>query len=351
MAVRLDKKNAPPASEQKHIYRGYKQNLPGPLGFIGAGKVGTALAALLHARGADIAAVAGRTPQSSRKMALGAGLSASVAKTRADVLQSASIIFLTVPDDAIEPLCDEIGREGGWRPGVGVVHCSGALPSTILHAAHDAGALIASCHPLQAFANLAAALDNMPGSTFALEGDPALVAQLERLVDALGGSPLHLLAENKTLYHAAAVVASNYMVTLAALASDLLVRAGVTPDANTALPHLLPLMHGTLDNLKTLGLPDALTGPLARGDAGTITRHLQALQECAPATADLYRHIALLTLPMAEAKSHFDQATLDKLREAIQQTTDDRRQTADDQVKVVGRPSSVVNHKGANQCP
>ena len=129
MAVRVDKKNAPPASAQKHIYRGYKQNLPGPLGFIGAGKVGTALAALLHARGADITAVAGRTHQSSRKMALGAGLSASVAKTRSDVLQSASIIFLTVPDDAIEPLCDEIGREGGWRPGVGVVHCSGALPA------------------------------------------------------------------------------------------------------------------------------------------------------------------------------------------------------------------------------
>ena len=92
---------------------------------------------------------------------------------------------------------------------------------------------------------------NIAGSTFALEGDPALVAQLERLVDALGGSPLHLLAETAS-YHAAAVVASNYMVTLAALASDLLVRARFTPDAsNTALPHLLPLMHGTLDNLET----------------------------------------------------------------------------------------------------
>jgi predicted short-subunit dehydrogenase-like oxidoreductase (DUF2520 family) len=326
MAVRLDKNDA---AHQKHGYRGYKQNLPGPLGFIGAGKVGTALAALLHARGADIAAVAGRTPQSSRHMALGAGLSASVAKPRAEVLQRASIIFLTVPDDAIEPLCDEIAREGGWRPGVGVVHCSGALPSTILHAAQEAGALVASCHPLQAFANLSAALDNLPGSTFALEGDPPLVAQLELLVDALGGSPLHLLAENKTLYHAAAVLASNYMVTLAALASDLLVLAGVTADANTALPHLLPLMHGTLDNLKTLGLPDALTGPLARGDAGTVTRHLEALQACAPATADLYRHIALLTLPLAQSKSHLDKPTLTRLHEALDPGPS-------------GRPSSAV---------
>ncbi|HST05129.1 MAG TPA: DUF2520 domain-containing protein [Chloroflexia bacterium] len=325
MATRLDRQGASSVPNQKHIYRGYKQDLPGPLGFIGAGKVGTALAALLHARGADIAAVAGRTPQSSRTMALGAGLSASVARPRADVLQSASIIFLTVPDDAIEPLCDEIAREGGWRPGVGVVHCSGALPSTILHSAREAGALIASCHPLQAFANLHAALDNMPGSTFALEGDPALVAQLERLVDALGGSPLHLLTENKILYHAAAVVASNYMVTLAALASDLLVRAGVAPNANTALPHLLPLMHGTLDNLKTLGLPDALTGPIARGDAGTVARHLQALSECAPLTADLYRHLALLTLPMAEAKSHFDEATTEKLHDVLYVETQRRK--------------------------
>ena len=298
--------------------REYGQSLPGPLGFIGAGKVGTALAALLHHRGAQVAAVAGRAPQAGLNMALGAGLSASVARDRSGVLASADIVFLTVPDDAIGPLCDEIAANEGWRPGQGVVHCSGALPSTVLGAAQAQGARVASFHPLQAFASLQAALKTMPGSTFALEGEPSLVAELGRLAEALGGTPLLLRAEDKTLYHAAAVISSNYMVTLAALASDLLVGEGIAPDATTAVRHLVPLLRGTLENLQALGLPAALTGPLARGDAGTVARHLEALEQCAPDTADLYRHLARLTLPMAEAKGGLDEVEVGKLREALE---------------------------------
>ncbi len=295
----------------------YGQSLPGPIGFIGAGKVGTALAALLHQRGAHVAAVAGRTSGSSFEMALGAGLSASVAKDRAGVLASASIVFLTVTDDAIKPLCEEIAANEGWRAGQGVVHCSGALPSTILSAAGEQGALVASFHPLQAFASLQAALKNMPGSTFALEGDETLVAQLEQLAEALGGTSLRMRPEDKTLYHAAAVISSNYLVTLAALASDLLVREGVSPDATTAVRHLVPLLRGTLENLQAVGLPWALTGPLVRGDAGTVQRHLKALEEIAPDTADLYRHLARLTLPMAQEKGGLDEAQVGRLREAL----------------------------------
>jgi predicted short-subunit dehydrogenase-like oxidoreductase (DUF2520 family) len=255
-------------------------------------------------------------------MALGAGLSASVASDRAGVLADASIVFLTVTDDAIGPLCDDIAANEGWREGQGVVHCSGALPSSVLSAASAQGALVASFHPLQAFANLQAALDNMPGSTFALEGDAPLVAQLARLAEALGGTPLPLRAEDKTLYHAAAVISSNYLVTLAALASDLFVRQGISPDATSAVRHLVPLLRGTLDNLKAIGLPNALTGPIARGDAGTIERHLQALEKCAPDTADIYRHLARLTLPLAEEKGTLDEAELGKLREALEMQDD-----------------------------
>ena len=283
-----------------------QQALPGAIGFIGAGKVGTALASLLHARGVDVVAVSGRSMADARRMALAAGLGGTAAKERAATLAGADIVFLTVPDDAIAPLCKEIAAEGGWRYGQGVVHCSGALSSEVLQPARDSGALVASFHPLQAFASLSAALDNIPGATFALEGDPALVAQLDRLVELLGGTALHLRAGEKTLYHAAAAIASNYTVTLAALASDLLVREGVAPDLNTALHYLMPLLKGTVDNLDTLGLPDALTGPLARGDVGTIARHLEALEACAPELAHLYRHLARLTLPLAREKGHLD---------------------------------------------
>jgi predicted short-subunit dehydrogenase-like oxidoreductase (DUF2520 family) len=302
-----------------------KKALPGPVGFIGAGKVGTALASLLHARGVDVIAVSGRTPQSSLGMALAASLSPGAARNRAETLRAADIVFLTVPDDAIGPLCLEIAQAGGWRRGQGVVHCSGALPSDILQPARDAGALVASFHPLQAFASLQAALEHMPGSTFALEGDPELVAQLDTLVDVLGGTAIHLRAEEKTIYHAAAAIASNYTVTLAALASDLLVREGIAPDINTALHYLLPLLKGTVDNLGDLGLPDALTGPLARGDAGTVGRHLEALEKSAPDLAHLYRHLARLTLPLAQEKGHLDQATMDKLSEEL--ASDEGRKT------------------------
>jgi len=294
-----------------------RKPLPGPIGFIGAGKVGTALASLLHARGADVVAVSGRTLRSSLDMALSAGLDPKTARNRSDTLRAASIVFLTVPDDAIGPLCAEIAEEGGWRTGQGVVHCSGALPSDVLQPAREAGALVASFHPLQAFASLQAALEHMPGSTFALEGDPELVAQLDALVEALGGTAIHLTADEKTLYHAAAVIASNYTVTLAALASDLLVREGIAPDPNTALHYLLPLLRGTVDNLDVLGLPAALTGPLARGDAGTVHRHLESLDKTAPDVASLYRHLAHLTLPLAQEKGRLDEETVRKLEDEL----------------------------------
>jgi predicted short-subunit dehydrogenase-like oxidoreductase (DUF2520 family) len=222
-----------------------------------------------------------------------------------------------VPDDAIGPLCREIAEEGGWRAGQGVVHCSGALPSDVLRPARDAGTLTASFHPLQAFASLQAALEHMPGSTFALEGDPELVRQLDALVEALGGTAIHLTAEEKTLYHAAAVIASNYTVTLAALASDLLVREGIAPDRNTALHYILPLLRGTVDNLDALGLPAALTGPLARGDAGTVRRHLEALDKIAPDVASLYRQLARLTLPLAQEKGRLDEGAVKKLDDEL----------------------------------
>lgn len=291
--------------------------LLGPVGFIGAGKVGTALSALLHARGIDVRSVSGRSMASSRRMAHAAHLEPSAAASRAATVAHSAIVFLTVPDDAIGPLCRDIAREGGWRPGQGVVHCSGALPSDVLQPAKDMGALAASFHPLQAFASLEAALEHLPGSTFACEGDPSLVEQLDLLVRALDGVSLRLTSTEKTLYHAAAVIASNYTVTLAALASGLLVREGIAPDTATALRYLLPLLRGTVNNLAALGLPAALTGPIARGDAGTIARHLQALDDIAPDLAEVYRDLGKSTLPLAMEKSHLDSATVEALRAAM----------------------------------
>jgi predicted short-subunit dehydrogenase-like oxidoreductase (DUF2520 family) len=291
--------------------------LPGPVGFVGAGRVGTALAALLHARGVEVAGVTGRTLADGRRMALAAGLAREAAKERAETLKSASIVFLTVPDDTISELCLEIAAEEGWREGQGVVHCSGALPSNVLAPAREQGALVASFHPLQAFATAEAAIEHMPGSAFALEGDAPLVAQLDMLATLLGGTAMHLTAKEKTIYHAAAVIASNYTVTLAALAARLLARERIAPDEASALRYLLPLIRGTVDNLEAMGLPDALTGPIARGDAGTVARHLRDLDRSAPDLAQLYRHLAQLTLPLAREKGSVMEDELDQIWEVL----------------------------------
>ncbi len=291
----------------------------GPIGFIGAGKVGTALASLLHARGVNIRAVAGRSMSGSRRMATSARLEPGTATSRAATVAHSNIVFLTVPDDAIGPLCQEIAASGGWRSGQGVVHCSGALPSSVLQPARDMGAMIASFHPLQTFASLEAAVQHMPGSTFAIEGDSPLVEQLDTLARVLDGVAIHLTAAQKTLYHAAAVIASNYTVTLAALASELLVSQGIAPDDATALRYLMPLLRGTIDNLEALGLPDALTGPIARGDAGTVARHLAALDESAPELARVYRDLGKSTLPVGIEKSRLARETIESLEQALEE--------------------------------
>jgi predicted short-subunit dehydrogenase-like oxidoreductase (DUF2520 family) len=259
-------------------------------------------------------------------MALAAHLHPSVARERADTIARAAIVFLTVPDDVIGPLCAQVASEEGWRAGQGVVHCSGALSSEVLEPARRAGALVASFHPLQAFASLEAALDNLPGSTFALEGDAELVSQLERLVQVLDGTALHLRPDDKVLYHAAAAIASNYTVTLAGLACELLVREGIAANPNQALHYLLPLLRGTVENLEALGLPDALTGPLVRGDVGTVARHIEALQRCAPELAHLYRHLARLTLPLAQQKhkGHMDKTAVRELHTLLEDKTNSK---------------------------
>lgn len=293
---------------------------PVPIGFIGSGKVGTALAALLYARGVAVVAVSGRAPEDGREMAWAAGLGEHAASDIAGTALNADIVFLTVPDDVIGPLCLQIAEQGLWRAGQGVVHCSGALSSNVLEPAREMGALVASFHPLQTFASLDAALLHMTGSTFALEGDEKLVRQLTLLVELLGGTSLQLKAEEKTLYHAAAAIASNYTVTLAALASELLVREGIAVDPNIALRYLMPLLRGTVDNLNELGLPGALTGPMSRGDVGTVKCHLDALEGRAPEMAHLYRHLARLTLPLAIAKGHLASSTIEEMERLLGST-------------------------------
>lgn len=280
------------------------------LGFIGAGTVGTALAARLSQSGYPIVSVASRTKDSAQKLSDAVGY-CPVFDSNQEAADHAELIFITTPDDAIAPVVAGIKWHGGQR----VVHCSGADSVASLQPARDAGAEVGAFHPLQTFASVEQAMENMPGSTFALEAEEPLLSALKELADALGGKTVVLKASDKVLYHASAVIACNYLVTLVKLAGDLWQSFGVdTPHSTQAL---LPLLRGTLHNIETVGIPKCLTGPIARGDIGTVNKHLDALTQTAPHLLPTYRELGRQTVPIALAKGKIDQSQARELQEAL----------------------------------
>jgi predicted short-subunit dehydrogenase-like oxidoreductase (DUF2520 family) len=276
------------------------------LGFIGAGTVGTALAVGLSGTGYPVVGVASRSRTSAQRLAH--AVKGCRVFDGQGVADNAELVFITTPDDAIARVASQIK----WHPGQGVVHCSGADSTDILKPAKKLGAQVGVFHPLQTFADFKQAMENIPGSTFGLEADEPLLKTLKEMVAALGGHWVELKAGDKVLYHAAAVIACNYMVTLVKLATDLWQTFGVPPQKATQA--LLPLMRGTIHNIETVGIPRCLTGPVARGDAGTIKKHLSALEKAAPHLVATYRELGLETIPIAVAKGTINQKQAEELR-------------------------------------
>jgi predicted short-subunit dehydrogenase-like oxidoreductase (DUF2520 family) len=287
------------------------------LGFIGAGTVGTALALKLAEKDYVVAAVASRTFASAERLAVQVPRCEAV-RTGQEVIEAADLVLITTPDDAIAATAAALK----WRPGKSVVHCSGAHSTDILADARIQGALTGAFHPLQTFASVKYAIQNMPGSAFGIEGEEPLLTTLREMVNALGGTPQVLRPEDKVLYHAAAVIASNYLVTLIKVATDLWVRFGATREE--AIRALMPLIKGTLNNIQNVGIPNCLTGPIARGDAGTVQKHLDALGALAPDILPIYSELGRNTIPISLAKGRIDadQAALleELLLAALKQT-------------------------------
>lgn len=277
------------------------------LAFVGAGRVGGALALAAHRAGYTVAGIYTRTPARARPIQEVTG--ARLLPDLASLVDVAGLVFLAVPDDAIA----EVDAAGAafWRPGQGVVHHSGLHSASLLRHAAAAGALPGALHPLQTITDPEAALRLLPGSYFGLSGYPDLLPTLRDFVLALGGRPLLVPDESKALYHAAAVFASNYIVTCFAQAVDLL--AGLGIPATDAAQALLPLTQGAISNLAGSGLPYALTGPISRGDAGTVAAHLQQLASARPDLLSLYKLLGLATVPIAAAQGRLSPAAMTAL--------------------------------------
>ncbi len=283
------------------------------LGIIGAGTVGTALAVRLSRKGYQIAAVSSRSLSSARRLVQAVG-SGQVYDSPQGVAENASFIFLTTPDDAIPAIVNQVR----WHRGQCVVHCSGADSLDVLEPARIVGAHVGSFHPLQTFASIQNAIDNLPGSTFALEAEGSLLNTLKEMADALEGRWIKLGAGDKAAYHTAAVMTCNYLVTLVKLATDLWDSFGIP--RQQAIQALLPLLKGTLNNIENLSVPRALTGPIARGDVGTVQIHLNTLKDNAPSILPAYCELGLQTIPLAIAKGKIGQNQAKELEELLRQS-------------------------------
>jgi predicted short-subunit dehydrogenase-like oxidoreductase (DUF2520 family) len=225
-----------------------------------------------------------------------------------EVANVAQFVFITTPDDTIP----EVAAELQWHKEQGVVHCSGAHSIDILEPAKQLGANTGCFHPLQTFASIDQAIENIPGSTFAIEAKGPLLDILKEMATALEGDWVILKAGDKVLYHAAAVFACNYLVTLVKVATDLWQTFGVSPAQATKA--LMPLLRGTLSNIENVGLPNCLTGPIARGDLGTISRHLASLEKQAPPLLNIYKELGRQTIPIALDKGKIDSQRTEELK-------------------------------------
>ena len=282
-----------------------KQTSP-TIGFVGAGTTGTALAVRLAQHGYQVIAVSSRSLTSAERLAARIN-GCKVYNGAQEVADIAQLVFITTPDDTISKVAAEVK----WHEGQSVIHCSGAHSTDILGPAKQRGADTGCFHPLQTFASVDQAIDNIPGSTFAIEAEEPLSSVLKKMATDLEGDWVTLKAGDKVLYHAAAVFACNYLVTLVKLATDLWQTFEVPPAQATKA--LMPLLRGTLSNIENVGLPNCLTGPIARGDLGTISRHLESLEKQAPPLLNIYKELGRQNIPIALAKGKIDSQRAEEL--------------------------------------
>lgn len=263
---------------------------------IGSGRLGKNIAlALSTAKLASLNSIYNRSPEPAVQLCSQIGYG-SVVNTLAE-LPLADITWITCNDDSIATVVQDLTNNAQVKPGSFIIHCSGVLNSSLLAPLKAKGCLIASFHPLKAFR-----ADYCEATAFqqvdcVLEGEPPVCDWLYSSFKQLGANVINIKPEAKIMYHAAAAMASNYLITLASCSEELLLQAGINQQQARSM--ICNLMQGNLDNLRhTQHISEVLTGPLMRGDTETIELHVQAIQD--PVISNLYKAAGLATLPLTQ---------------------------------------------------
>lgn len=286
---------------------------PGRLGVgvVGAGRVGAVLGNALRAAGHAVVGVSAVSAASRERAEL--FLPGVPVLEVPAVVERAELVLLTVPDDALEPLVAGLADVGAWQAGQLVVHTSGRFGWRVLQPAVAAGAIPLALHPAMTFTGMSLDLARLADCCFAVTGPAPVLPIGQALVVEMGAEPVVVAEEARPLYHAALAHGANHLVTLVAESLDLLAAAGVEPADRV----LAPLLSAALDNALRQG-EGALTGPVARGDAGTVAAHVAAIAgsgvEGALAT---YRRLARDTADRALASGRLRPEAAQSLLEAL----------------------------------
>ncbi|HEY1699688.1 MAG TPA: DUF2520 domain-containing protein [Trebonia sp.] len=262
------------------------------VGVVGPGRAGTALARALQRAGHQVTGTTAIS-QASRRRVREHFPDARIGDP-GQVIENADLVLLTVPDDVLPGLVQGLVTTQAPLKGRLLAHASGAHGIRTLEPALKLGALPLAIHPVMTFTGRDDDVDRIKGVSFGVTAPDPIRPAAEALVIEMGGEPVFIPEENRALYHAALAFAANYLVTLVSQAADLLTKAG----ADNPNRMLAPLLGAALDNALRFG-DNGLTGPVARGDDGTVARHIEAIEQADPRARHAYLALARLTADRA----------------------------------------------------
>ncbi|MCH8816192.1 MAG: DUF2520 domain-containing protein [Chloroflexi bacterium] len=307
-----------------------------PIGFVGAGRLGTSLAVALHGGGYRVTAVNSRSTSSSEAFAERVPGCAPVASPQ-DVADIASAVFITTPDGEIEAVCRGIS----WRTGQAAIHCSGVLPVSNLAAAYESGARTGGLHLLQTFPNHDSA--GLITGAWAAVGsdDPTLLDWLQKTSYAIGAKPFTIRDDNRAAYHASAVMACGLVAALMGLAAEMWKEMGIS--RADALAALRPLTAATVEGVGRDGLPAAFTGPAVRGDVETVRMHLEATARHSPEMAHAYAALTSDAMPLFAEHEGLSPEARNEIEALLRRSLESGAPSAEDDRNAGSREGTAEN--------
>ncbi len=280
------------------------------VGIVGTGRVGAVLGAALQRAGHRLVAVSGVSEESRARAA--ELLPGIPVMTVEEVVATAELVLLTVPDDVLPALIAGLSSTGSWQAGQLVVHTSGRYGAAVFEAAAGHHIMGLALHPAMTFTGTSMDLVRLTDCCFGVTAPEALRVVAEALVVEMGAEPMWIQEQDRPMYHAALAHGANHLVTLVAQAMQVLGSAGVQDPQRL----IAPLLHAALDNALRLG-DGALTGPVARGDAGTVAAHLAQLSQQTPDIRPTYVALARATAERALASGRLTAAGAEPLLDIL----------------------------------